>query len=158
MESLELLENHEHYNAVLDKGMLYADSFVNKRYLVNLNKYPVKPLDEQYKSDKNIRLFAINKIVYDKDEISNDKLISVYSALFNINATAILLIDATPYDVSFYLGIRSEDNAPAAEAVLHGSFYGNFAGSEIKGVDNAHISKILSGIEISEPDEDETES
>lgn len=45
--------------------MLYADTFVNKNYLINLDRYPLVELDSAEKSDEYIRLYQIERIVYD---------------------------------------------------------------------------------------------
>ena len=44
-EKFELVEDDIRANAALEKGMLYADAFVNKNYLINLNRYPLAELD-----------------------------------------------------------------------------------------------------------------
>lgn len=81
-EKFELMLDEAQANAALEKGMLYADTFVNKNYLINLDRYPLVELDSAEKSDEYIRLYQIERIVYDVDENANDKLISVYSACF----------------------------------------------------------------------------
>ena len=96
-EKFELIENNDTFNEILEKGMFYADAFVNKNYLINLDQYPVVELDETRKSDDFIRLYQIERIVYDVDEIANDKLISVYSALSNIQSTGILVLKSTNF-------------------------------------------------------------
>ncbi len=145
-EKFELVEDDIRANAALEKGMLYADAFVNKNYLINLNRYPLAELDPSEKSDEYLRLYQIERIVYDVDEIANDKLISVYSAFFNIQAAGLLVLRSTRTEVGFYLGIRSVDHASTAEAILEKSFRGNFAGSQIRPVPGDRIQEILGGI------------
>lgn len=82
-EKFELMLDEAQANAALEKGMLYADTFVNKNYLINLDRYPLVELAPAEKSDEYIRLYQIERIVYDVDENANDKLISVYSAYIN---------------------------------------------------------------------------
>ena len=94
-EKFELMLDEAQANAALEKGMLYADTFVNKNYLINLDRYPLVELDSAEKSDEYIRLYQIERIVYDVDENANDKLISVYSAFFNIQAAGLLVIKST---------------------------------------------------------------
>ena len=53
-----------------------------------------------------LRLYKITKLVYDPKENVNDKLISVYSALQNLESTAILIIQSNKEKVEFFLGIR----------------------------------------------------
>ena len=145
-EKFELILDEKQANAALEKGMLYADTFVNKNYLINLDRYPLVELDEAEKSDEYIRLYQIERIVYDVNENANDKLISVYSAVFNIHSAGLLVIKSTKNDIGFYIGIRSADNASTAETILEKSFKGNFAGSQITAVPREKIQKILGSI------------
>jgi hypothetical protein len=140
------LENKDTFDEILEKGMFYADAFVNKNYLINLDQYPVVELEDSQKSDDFIRLYQIERIVYDIDEIANDKLISVYSALSNIQSTGILVLKSSKIGLGFYLGIRSEKNASTAETILRKSFTGNFPGSKIKSISKQEIADILGDI------------
>lgn len=102
-ERFELILDEAQANAALEKGMLYADAFVNKKYLINLDRYPLVELDPVEKSDEYIRLYKIERIVYDVDENANDKLISVYSAFFNIQAAGLLIIKSKRNELVFTL-------------------------------------------------------
>ena len=133
-------------NAILEKGVLYADAFVNKNYLINLERYPLVALDPAEKSDEYVRLYQIERIVYDVNENANDKLISVYSAFFNIQAAGLLVIHSTRDELGFYIGVRSVDKTSTAEAILEKSFKGNFAGSQIHAIPQKQLQKVLGGI------------
>lgn len=145
-EKFELMLDEAQANAALEKGMLYADTFVNKNYLINLDRYPLVELDPAEKSDEYIRLYQIERIVYDVDENANDKLISVYSAFFNIQAAGLLVIKSTRNALGFYIGVRSVDNTSTAEAILEKSFKGNFAGSQIQAIPQEEVQKVLGSI------------
>ena len=43
-EKFELMLDEAQANAALEKGMLYADTFVNKNYLINLDRYPLQKI------------------------------------------------------------------------------------------------------------------
>lgn len=73
---------------LLNNGLITADRFINKNYLINISEQNIVPLDEYEKITNSIRLFQIIKLVYDKTENINDKLISVYSALQNVDSSA----------------------------------------------------------------------
>lgn len=145
-EKFELMLDEAQANAALEKGMLYADTFVNKNYLINLDRYPLVELAPAEKSDEYIRLYQIERIVYDVDENANDKLISVYSAFFNIQAAGLLVIKSTRNALGFYIGVRSVDNTSTAEAILEKSFKGNFAGSQIQAIPQEEVQKVLGSI------------
>lgn len=142
----ELLESEQAYDSVLDKSLFYADAFVNKSYLINLNQYDVVEIENNRKSDDFIRLYRIQRIVYDVEENANDKLISVYSALYNINASTIMVVRSSCGTLDFYVGIRSETNASTAEAILKKSLDGNFPGSITEQVPKQEITEVLSSI------------
>ena len=142
----EVILSEEEANAALEKGMLYADAFVNKNYLINLDRYPLVEIDPQEKSDEYVRLYQIERIVYDVDENVNDKMISVYSAFFNIQATGLLIVQSTKKELCFYLGVRSVDNVSTAEAILEKSFRGNFPGSQIRPVTQDKQKQVLGEI------------
>lgn len=114
--------------------------------MINLDRYPLVELDPAEKSDEYIRLYQIERIVYDVDENANDKLISVYSAFFNIQAAGLLVIKSTRNALGFYIGVRSVDNTSTAEAILEKSFKGNFAGSQIQAIPQEEVQKVLGSI------------
>lgn len=127
----------------VEQGLLVADKFVNRNYLINLNTSPVVPMDAGLKVHNKIRLFCIEKIVYDKNENINDKLVSVYSALQNLGSSVLLVIDSNEDGVKFYIGIRSENDAATAGVILEKGFLGNFPGSIISNLKNSAIDEML---------------
>lgn len=145
-QDYKILEDQDQFDSVLNKGMFYANSFINKYYLINLHEYPVVEADPAEKSDDYIRLFKVARIVYDKDENANDKLISVYSALYNIQSSYTLIIKSHDQSLDFYIGIRSKNNASTAEEILNESLNGNFPGSVTKHIEKKQITNILSSI------------
>lgn len=122
---------------LLRSGLLTADKFINKNYLINVSEQDVVPIDEINQSTNAIRLFEILKLVYDKTENINDKLISVYSAIQNVDSSALLIIDGNAQEVTFYIGIRSLRNASTASLILEKSFIGNFPGSTLRPMKNS---------------------
>ncbi len=127
----------------LETGMLTADKFVNRNYLIQLSGNSVLPLDPQERSTGSIRLFRVEKIVYDKKENVNDKLISVYSALQDVDSSVLLILDGKPKGASMYIGVRSEANAATAGKILEKSFRGNFCGSRLKSMVNSEIERFM---------------
>lgn len=128
---------------LLNNGLLMADKFINKNYLINIDDQNIVPLHENNKVTNSIRLFQIKKLVYDKSENINDKLISVYSALQNIDSSSLLIIDGNENEITFYIGIRSADNAATASKILEKSFRGNFPGSTLQSLKNSEITKVM---------------
>lgn len=132
--------------STLETGMLMADRFVNRNYLIQMSGHRVIPLDMQIQSTGSIRLFKIEKIVYDKKENVNDKLISVYSALQDVDSAALMVLEGNPTGASMYIGVRSEVNAATAGKILEKSFQGNFCGSELKSMMNSEIDQLMERI------------
>ncbi|KAB5604756.1 ATP-binding protein [Bifidobacterium jacchi] len=142
----EVITDDEIADATMRMGLLYADAFVNKNYLIDLHDYPVALMDDDFRSDSTIRLFEVGRIVYDVDEIANDKLISVYSSIGNVGASAVLVLKGTEEGLRFYVGVRSERNAPTAQILLERSLKGNFPGSDVTLVSQKDLCSVLGDI------------
>ena len=124
-------------------GVLTARRFIGREYLASLSGAPVVPLSEDEIRRGSLRLMKIARLVYDKKENVNDKLISVYSALQNVDSGAALLLKGNKEGVEYYLGINSERNASVAMRILEKSLLGNFPGSETKQLTNSEIDALL---------------
>lgn len=140
--------NHleEKQERLVTNGLITADRYVNRNYLIGLSDRNVLPLDEREKNTGAVRLFQIERIVFDRKENVNDKLISVYSALQNIGSTVLMLIRGTGNEIRFYLGVRSEADAATAGKILEKSFMGNFPGSVLRSLRNSEISGIMKDV------------
>lgn len=133
MEEKNIISAQEQHNQeLLEAGLATADCYIARSYLIDLPFREVAAHDPSLCQDVFLRLYQITKFVYDKKENVNDKLISVYSALHEIDGTAILIIQGTPSCINFYLGTRSESKAALCGRVLEKSLHGNFPGSESK--------------------------
>lgn len=123
-----------------------ANQFIDKNYLESLKEYRVHPLDERFKKHNLTRLYHINKIIYDKDEDINEKLVSVFHSVMPFCKNILLILKGNVNSVDLYLGIRSSQisNAATASDVLHDSFLGNFPGSRINAVKPAELPMLFS--------------
>lgn len=128
---------------IMNNGMELVDLFVNKNYLIDLDKCEAVALDAAHKSFSYMSLFEINKIVYDKNENINDKLVSVYSALSNFGSTALLVLFSDVDGVKFYLGTRDIRQPNVAKEILKKSLRGNFPGIEIKEQATSQVERLL---------------
>ncbi len=123
-------------------GMHIVDYFIRRNYLANLSSYDVVP--PKTHSTYSIRLNRIDKIVLDEKEDINEKLISVYSALQNVDATVFVLLKGTTSGVEFYLGTRTNAETAGIPAnVLENTFKANFPGSTLGDVWESNIREIL---------------
>lgn len=122
-----------------------ANQFIDKNYLETLKEYRVNPLDERLKKHNLTRLYHINKIVYNKNEDINEKLISVFHSVMPFCKNIFLVLKGNKAAVDLYLGIRASQisNTSTAGEVLHDSFLGNFPGSKIVAIRTSEISNIF---------------
>lgn len=128
---------------IMSQGMALVDLFVNKNYLIDVDKCEPVPMKEEEKTFSNMSLFQIDKIVYDKNENINDKLVSVYSALSNSGSSALLVMASDEAGVKFYLGTKDSVAPNVAREVLKKSLRGNFPGIHMMPLTADNIEKIM---------------
>ena len=116
----------------VEEAVESAEYFINKGYLDHLVDYATIPLQGSDQNYRYIRLCQIEKIVYDKEENIQDKLVSVYGALSQFVNHVVLLIVGEKTNVKLYLGVRSKRNVSIAEGILSDAFIANFPGSSLK--------------------------
>lgn len=122
-----------------------ANQFIDKGYLESLQDYRVQSLSEHLKKHNLTRLFHIDKLVYDKNEDINEKLVSVFHSVMPFCKNVVFILKGSINSVDLYLGIRASQisNALTASDVLHDSFLGNFPGSRVKSVRSNEIPQIF---------------
>ena len=124
----------------LVQGLVYADKYVNRQYLVKLDLHDVVPAEDP--GYRLMRLYRISKFIYDADEDINDKLISVYGALNSVHSNVILVIKSHATGVEFYMGTRCAQ-ASTAGYILESALKGNFGGSQIDNLTGSDMQKVL---------------
>ena len=126
---------------ILATGLAYANRFINRQYLANIDVHQVEKSPDDYRL---MRLFRLSKLVFDPEENTNDKLISVYGALNSIQSTVLVVVRSFKTCVEIYLGTRCA-NASTAGSILKDSMSGNFGGSEIENLVESEIRTVMSG-------------
>lgn len=119
------------YEEQLEQGFVVADHFLTQRYLDHFSAGTIIEATKEVQNPLKLRIFEITKIVYDPKEQINDKFISVYSSLHNINSSVALLIRARDTITHFYVITRCDDNPELAGETLQSTLKGNFPGIEI---------------------------
>jgi len=129
------------------KQMDSAERFIDKKFLENLQEYNVHPLSEYLKKHNLTRMYRIEKIVYDKNEDINEKLISVFHSVMPFCKNLVLILKGNVDSVDLYIGIRASQisNVMTAGSVFHDSFLGNFPGSMIHGIKNDEMTELVAG-------------
>lgn len=118
------------YLQVAENAMSMVDDIVLKQYLTKLENLDIVPITKD-EIGKNIILFKINKMVYEKDEFVTEKFISAISAMTYADCSIFLVVDGYPDHTDFYLGIRNNDEQKEDRSVaetFRASLKGQFPG------------------------------
>ncbi len=67
-------------------------------------------------------------MVYDKDEIINDKLISVYGALHNLGSRIAAIVRSIGGEIEFYIATFSESSGNTSGLLMQSALKNNFPG------------------------------
>jgi len=128
---------------IMQNGLELVDLFINKNYLIDIDKCEPISMESSQRSFSYISMFEISKIVYDNEENINDKLVSVYSALSNFGSSVLLIIFSDTDGVKFYIGTRDINQPNVAKEILRKSLRGNFPGIEIREQSSSQIGGLL---------------
>lgn len=131
------------YELKLAQGFAVADMYLTQQYLDRFSAGTVYEPDNTVMDVLKMRVFQISKLVYDPEEQINDKLISVYSSLHNMDSAVALIIRSNSKEVGFYAAVRSEDNAELAGETLCSVLKGNFPGIDISAPLNGNEKRAL---------------
>lgn len=116
----------------LEQAFTRAEYVVNKTYLANLstkncvvrNDMNMQPVTT------HTRFFKVDRIVYNKDENTLQKITSLYTAAHSIGLNPTLLLHSDGKVVDLYLGVNNVQGGPdSALSALYNNFQGNFPGS-----------------------------
>lgn len=127
----------------INNAIHYADLFVSKNYLIDLGKSSVKKMDEEQKVFRNTGFMEITKICFDPQENVQDKLKTVYTALFNVQSSVLLMIKSDETGIRFFIGIHDEVQPILSRGILEKSLKGNFPGIDLSVVYGDETKKIM---------------
>lgn len=149
MELIKRAEERKKELLTLTNGFQAANIFVNKGYLDEFSSAPILESKGNENLDiQKIRLFKMSKVVFDPKEDVMDKMTSFYGALYNLSATAAVLIRGTKNDVEFYFASRSDNAAPLAGEIMQSTLRGNFPGIDLQSFNADETRNILQKIGI----------
>lgn len=120
-----------------------ANQFVKRSYLNDLTEHEVLPLAEHHKKFQSIRLYKVDKLIYDKSEDVNDKLVSVFNTVQNTRSALVMILRGQKDGVELYLGVQSNREVSVAEKVFSKSLLGNFPGSVATRVPQSEVAQLL---------------
>lgn len=135
-------------------GLQLAENYVKKFYLDQLSRYEVKKISrgiiEKSEDKENIKLYNINRLVFDKNESVQDRLNNVYSSMHSLNLSVLFLIVSNGENLNLYIGTKTiSDNFADNQDLAHAfekTFQGNFPGSQLSLVSNDKCDELLNSI------------
>ena len=156
------MENEPHAKNPLVLDDLYAafesaDNIILKKYISKLSEAHCIELAENLKTIQigdNVSLYKIAKVIFDKNENTQDKLTTVYSTIFSLqNYGLAMLINGHKDSVDLFVGVVTRNmlahlkddgtldylsaldkDLSDSGKVLRNAFVGNFPGTELKPV------------------------
>lgn len=136
----------DYKNNKIQADILMANQFVKRTYLNDLSELEIVSLNEQQKRFQTIRLYRVEKLIYDKSEDINDKLISVFNSVQNTRSNLILILRGMKVGVEFYIGVQSNSEIGVADKVFQKSMLGNFPGSFVNRISQSDVATLLNDI------------
>lgn len=134
----------------LSQNIELANEIILKRYYSLLSAGEIEDLPEeliQFDFSKDIRVFKVERIIYDNKESIIDKLNSVYNSVYEFGNSLIMIINSDGINTSFYLGIRKlngKDDINTSRKAFQDSLKGNFPGLVIKNDQSLDNSEVIS--------------
>ena len=136
----------------LDITIKNAENILSKNYIYNLNELELVEIPYNIKNikiEEKSRFIKINKLVYNKNESTIDKLTTIFDALYSSNASIVTIIKSDKSKVDYYIGTVDKsnlDNISDKQEILKGTFKGNFPGTDIEELQNEDLSYLLEDI------------
>lgn len=133
---------------IINRSCQMVDIFTNRQYLDGFSKAEIEKCTLDVNNKKNgIRFFKLNRLSLNDKENIQDKLTSVYNAMYNIGSTIAIIIIGTLNDTSLYFATRSDIIKKLAGDTLVATFRGNFPGVQVESLDENNKSNILDMME-----------
>lgn len=149
----ELVEFQKQTPAELELARAYelTDNILMKKYLAGLGECSIVPLNMELRAQSlnaSARFFKLERIIYDKEENNQEKLLNVCNALYNCGGSVIVLIKSDGRAIDFYLGTKSADGQiGTCQDVLKKAIVGNFPGSKLSAVfGETNVNALVDGI------------
>lgn len=129
-----------------------ADTIINKNFLRVLNELEVVRLPRELENIDIIskaRFMKINKLVYNKNENTLDKLTTILNAASLSGASVATIINSNGNKIDYYIGVinkNSKEDLTVQSEILEGTFNANFAGSKLDSLTNTEFEKLYGNI------------
>lgn len=125
--------------AVLQNNLRIVGLFINSRHLEMLSPSAngslctnqVCAIDPIMSSRTGISVYQVSKLMYNEDENTYEKLVSVYSALNSFGGLVAMILQSDGNNVKLYLCTNTSGNSKTAGDLLAGNMRGQFPGCEV---------------------------
>ncbi len=131
-----------------NQALTLVDNVVLKKYLTKLSNMSIEPMGEEWNLEdalKEVIIFKVNKMVYEKDEYATEKFNSIISAMTYINGSVFMIVDGHKDKTDFYLGVKLESTTDKSvksySDTLKRALMGQFPGAEITGISEIGVGK-----------------
>lgn len=150
-DSIDGLMNLNSHLAGVDQALSVVDNIVLKRYLTKLSEMSIVSLGDKWNLNaalKDIILFKVDKMVYEKDEYATEKFNTVISALTYVSGSVFMLVDGFDNHTDFYLGVRLDSSTNKTTSsygeTLRRALEGQFPGAKIRDFSTVAVGEVCS--------------
>lgn len=139
----------------VSQALELVDDVVLKKYLSRMSDMSIAPLGIDWSVKEVLRdviLFKVNKMVYERDEYATEKFNSIISAMTYANGSVFMIVDGYETKTDFYLGVKidpEEDRTVSSYAnTLERALLGQFPGADIRDLSLVEREQKFSGQEV----------
>ena len=135
----------------LQNNLRVIGLYVNSRHLEMLAPSPVGSLytsqtcqlDPKQIGRNGIAVYKITKLMYNEDENTFEKLVSVYSALNSFGGMVALILQSDGNNTNLYLATKTSGDGSIAGVLLANNLRGQFPGCEINALNDIQKNTLL---------------
>lgn len=134
---------------------------LNQKHIEQIQYMPINPFqtnlsdrdaDAKFYSEqiKRITVYRVDKILYNDNEDSHEKLVSVFSALHSYVSAVAMIIQSDGKETSLYLCTSANELEGTAGNLLESNIRGQFPGSSVTKITDNAKTNLLRSIEITD--------
>ncbi len=135
----------------LQNNLQAASVFVDRRHLemlaptssTGIHTSAARPMESEKQTRQGIAVYQITKLMYNQEEDSYEKLVSLYSALNSYGGVVAMILQSDGTKVRLYLCTNTSGGENTAAKLLEGNLRGQFPGCEITGLNTAEKYRLL---------------
>ncbi|MBQ9082754.1 MAG: ATP-binding protein [Clostridia bacterium] len=135
----------------LQNNLQVAGIFVDRRHLemlaptstAGIHTSAARPMEAGTETRSGIAVYQITKLMYNPEEDSYEKLVSLYSALNSYGGIVAMILQSDGNKARLYLCTNTSGDGRTAARLLAGNLKGQFPGCEITELNTAARDKLL---------------